>query len=50
MKKISAEGDTRDDVEAFFSFESLAWNETIQETIILKEVLDKREIKFLSTC
>lgn len=42
MKKISAEGDTRDDVEAFFSFESLAWNETIQETIILKEVFRQK--------
>lgn len=42
VKKISAEGDTRDDVEAFFSFESLAWNETIEETIILKEIFRQK--------
>ncbi|KAG5418373.1 PIF1 [Candida metapsilosis] len=42
VKKISAEGDARDDVEAFFSFESLAWHETIQETIILKEIFRQK--------
>ncbi|KAI5952086.1 PIF1 [Candida theae] len=42
VKKINAEGDTRDDVEAFFSFECLAWKETIQETIILKEIFRQK--------
>ncbi|KAI3404178.2 PIF1 [Candida oxycetoniae] len=42
VKKVNAEGELNEDVEAFFSFECLAWKETIQETIILKEVFRQK--------
>ncbi|CAK9437494.1 uncharacterized protein LODBEIA_P18720 [Lodderomyces beijingensis] len=42
VRKLDDDGNVRDDVEAFFSFECLAWKETIQQTIILKEIFRQK--------
>ena len=42
VKKTGLDGEINEDMEAFFSFECLAWKETIQQTIILKEVFRQK--------
>lgn len=52
VKKTAHDGTEVDNVEVYFAFESLAWKETIQRTITLKEIFrqkgDQRFIDMLN--